>query len=148
MTGEIDDFTKIYINSIEKNSDRRTSTNKFFLTLNSLILTFFCSLFSLFKDNVKYRNLLVWFIWAVGIIFNMIYLIMIYSFRKLSKLKFNILKEFCCKNKYVNLYALEDDARKKKNIKYFSFTSIEIFIPIVFVLILTVLILLILFVIK
>ena len=31
---------KLYVNTAEKNSDRRQSTNNFFLTINSIFLTF------------------------------------------------------------------------------------------------------------
>lgn len=128
---KIDEFTKIYIDSIERNSDRRSLTNKFFLTLNTFIFTIFSFLF--LNVNVTYRNLSMLIITIVGIIFNLIYLMTIISFRKLNKRKFQVLKEICKKNKYQNPYSMED-----KNKKYISFTTLEIFIPIIFIIILVI----------
>ena len=126
---KIDEFTKIYIDSIERNSDRRSLTNKFFLTLNTFIFAIFSFLF--LNANVTYRNLSMLIITIVGIIFNLIYLITIISFRKLNKRKFQVLEEICKKNKYQNPYSMEH-----KNKKYISFTTLELFIPFTFIIIL------------
>lgn len=128
---KIDEFTKIYVDSIERNTDRRSLTNKFFLTLDTFVFAVFSFLF--LNVDVQNRNLSMLIITLIGIIFNIIHLITIFSFRMLNKSKFETLDEICRKNGYINPYCME---QKRK--KHISFTTLEIFIPITFIVILVI----------
>ncbi len=122
---------KLYLDGIEKISDRRESANKYFVTLNSGIIVTISFLlqhiYSFFFIPAMTILLLL------GVILSTIFFILISSYRQLNHQKFNILHKME-KNLPAKMYTEEWKALDQgKNLKkYIPFSYIECLIPFVF----------------
>jgi len=122
---------KLYVEGIEKTSDRRQHANSYFITINTALI----SLIGL-SFQIKIFENVIWvkFILAlVGIIVCFIFWYLIRSYKQLNKGKFVVLHKIE-ENLPLALYKYEWEILgegKNKN-KYYPFSHIELLIPWVF----------------
>lgn len=119
---------KMYLDGIEKISDRRHSANSFFLTLNTLLITVIGLTFQI--DSLNNTFWLRIALSIIGILVNIIFYLLIKSYKQLNTGKFKVLHEIE-KNLPLSLYKYEwevlGSGKDKK--KYWPFSHIEICIP-------------------
>jgi hypothetical protein len=122
---------KIYIDSIEKISDRRQHANNYFITINTALISLiglFCQL-KITENICLIKSLIA----IVGVVICAIFWCLIRSYKQLNTAKFKVLHEI--ENKLpLALYQYEWvilGEGKNKNI-YYPFSHIELFIPWVF----------------
>ncbi|HUW21935.1 MAG TPA: hypothetical protein VMW41_04710 [Candidatus Bathyarchaeia archaeon] len=119
---------KLYIESIEKISDRRQNANNYFITINTALI-------SLIGLSIQYR-ILEGYAWIkamvafVGIIICVIFWFLIRSYKQLNTGKFNVLHDIE-KQLPLAIYKHEWDilGKGKDNNKYFPFSHVELFVP-------------------
>lgn len=122
---------KIYIDSIEKISDRRQHANNYFITINTVLI----SLIGLFCQ-LKITECICWvkpLIAVMGVIICAIFWFLIRSYKQLNTGKFQVVHEIE-KRLPLALYQYEWEILgegKNQNI-YYPFSHIELFIPWVF----------------
>lgn len=124
---------KIYVIMANHISERRDKTNSFFLTLNSLIIAGLG--FSYEKVNQLDPKALILFPVTVIIVFCIAWLIMIFNYRNLNSVKFRIICEIE-KKLFCTPWGTEwmELGEGKDKYRYISLTTIELAIPIVFML--------------
>lgn len=119
---------KIYLESIEKISDRRQSANKFFLTINAVLISIIGLSFQndFLKDILFFKS----FITFAGILFCVIFWFLIRSYKQLNTGKFKVLHKIESKLPLV-IYKYEWEILEEgKNEKvYYPFSHIELLIP-------------------
>lgn len=76
---------KIFIESTEKNSDRRINQNNIYLTINLAFISFMCT------QNLDFKQSLI--VLIVGIINCIIWFLTIINYSKRNKVKFDIINE-------------------------------------------------------
>ncbi len=76
---------KIFIESAEKNSDRRINQNNIYLTINLAFISYICT------QNLNFKHSLV--VLIVGLIVCTIWFFTIINYSKRNKVKFNIINE-------------------------------------------------------
>ena len=86
---------KIFIESAEKNSDRRITQNNIYLTINLAFISYICT------QNLDFRHNLV--VLIVGLIICTIWFFTISNYTKRNKVKFDIINE----SEYGKLYKEE-----------------------------------------
>ena len=121
---------KLYIESIEKISDRRNSANKYFITINSSVF----ALSGLFMQYTQTnQQFLLIGLCVLGLIVNTIFYFLINSYKQLNTGKFIIVHRME-KKLPIKLYTDEWKAlgNGKNFKKYFPFSHIEKFVSIVF----------------
>lgn len=129
---------KLYIESIEKTSDRRQQANNYFLTINTALISLIGLSFQ-FKifENVNWIKALLA---IVGIIICIVFWFLIRSYKQLNTGKFKVIHEI---EKFLPLslykYEWEILGRGEDKSKYYPFSHIELLIPWIFGLIYTVL---------
>lgn len=129
---------KLYIESIEKTSDRRQQANNYFLTINTALISLIGLSFQ-FKifENVNWIKALLA---IVGIIICIVFWFLICSYKQLNTGKFKVIHEI---EKFLPLslykYEWEILGRGEDKAKYYPFSHIELLIPWIFGLIYTVL---------
>lgn len=122
---------RLYVESVEKTSDRRQHANNYFITINTALI----SLIGL-SFKVKIFESVLWaklFLVLVGIIICFIFCYLIKSYKQLNSGKFKVIHEIE-KNLPLALYYYEWKILKEgkeKNV-YYPFSHIEILIPWVF----------------
>jgi len=117
----------MYVATAEKTSDNRKSTNKFYLTLNSSVFVL-SSYLSLAVKEV-FLNVL----FAVGIVISILWIKNILSYKQLNKAKYDVIHEME-KNLPASVFTVEWELLEKGDgRKYTQLTSIESFIPIIFI---------------
>lgn len=124
---------KTYIESADRNSDRRINTNNFYIVLNSMIITGL----GMFIDNTTMSILL----FVLGILFSIIWCINLINYKNISSCKYNIINEI--ENMLpIRMFKYEwEKLDTGKNIKkYIPVTDLEKIIPIIFILIYIILI--------
>jgi len=129
----------IYLDSIEKNSDRRNSAVKLYITINAWLLSFLGVIVQSSKLNIITAILPVLIVW---ISISVIFYYLIKSYKQLNTGKFELIHKIEEKLP-LNLYAYEWvvlGEGKDKN-KYFPFSHIEQWLPIVLGLVYSVLLL-------
>ena len=135
---------KIYLESIEKTSDRRQSTNNYFLTANTVLVSILALSFQTdFLKNIFWFKL---FVAIIGILFCIIFWFLIRAYKQLNTGKFNVLHKIEAKLP-LSLYDYEWEVLgegKDKN-KYYPFSHIELLIPWVFGIVYCVLVLVFIF---
>lgn len=118
---------KLYVETVEKVSDRRQNANNFFLTLNSAILAF--------TGFLTTQSFEVWHILVAiaGLSITILWLLTLRSFRSLNSCKFKVIHEleeklpsklFTCEWNYLG--------QGKSKRKYLKLSVIEQGIPLVF----------------
>lgn len=122
---------KLYVESIEKTSDRRQHANNYFITINTALI----SLIGL-SFQIKVFENLSWikFVLAlVGIIICFIFWFLIRSYKQLNTGKFTVIHEI---EKHLPLalykYEWEILGEGEDYKKYYPFSHIELWIPVVF----------------
>lgn len=122
---------KIYLESIEKTSDRRQSANNYFLTANTVLVSILALSFQTeFLKNIFWFKL---FVAIIGILFCIIFCFLIRAYKQLNTGKFNVLHKIESKLP-LSLYDYEWEVLgegKDKN-KYYPFSHIELLIPWIF----------------
>lgn len=122
---------KLYIESVEKISDRRQESNKYFLTINTALLSLFglSSKIDFIENGVELRLVIA----ILGCIISLIFWFLLRSYRQLNTGKFKVIHEIEQKLP-VALYGYEwGELQEGKNWKvYFPFSHIELFIPSMF----------------
>ena len=122
---------KLYLEGAEKTSDRRQSTNNYFIAINGALVSTLGLIF-----QVKQFNNLIWIkplLAFVGIIICIIFWILIRSYKQLNTGKFAVIHEIE-ERLPLALYGFEWKILKEgkdKNI-YYPFSHVELLIPWVF----------------
>ncbi|MAZ89606.1 MAG: hypothetical protein CL693_18385 [Cellvibrionaceae bacterium] len=122
---------KLYVASAEKVSDRRQTSNSFFVTLNSVLVSMVAYMNSGIEGNVSFA----WLVALAGVIVSYMWFRIVKSYKGLNGGKFQLLIELE-KKLPVNLYQCEWETlgRGEDSSKYLSFTKIESIVPWVFIL--------------
>ncbi len=114
---------KIFVSSAEKVSDMRLSLNKFFITINSLIVT----LFGTFLDKLSWA---VWIVPVLGVGLAILWIKSINNYSELNSAKFEII------NKIEEELPLDPYKREwdilENNGKYKTLSKTEKWIPYLF----------------
>lgn len=118
---------KIYSESIEKISDRRQSANKFFLTINTVLI----SIIGLSFQNDFLKDILFFklFITFAGILFCIIFWFLIRAYKQLNTGKFQVLHKIESKLPlaiYKYEWEVLEEGKNKK--VYYPFSHIELLI--------------------
>lgn len=119
---------KVYVESIEKISDRRMSANNFILTLHTILISILSFIFQ--SSSFENSTIIKFVIPIIWIVLSVISWIVIYSYKQLNTGKFKVLYKIEEKLP-LSLYKYEWNILWKwKNYKiYFPFSKIEIYIP-------------------
>lgn len=122
---------KLFVDSIEKTSDRRQQANNYFITINTALISIIGLSFQvkIFDSAPWLKSLLA----LLGIIISIIFWFLIRSYKQLNTGKFSVIHEIE-KHLPLALYKHEWEALgkgKDKN-KYYPFSHIELWIPWVF----------------
>ena len=122
---------KIFIQSVEKISDRRQQANNYFITINTALISLIG-----FSFQIKFFDGIPWikfFLAFIGIIICVIFWYLIRSYKQINTGKFAIIHEI---EKYLPLalykyeWKILGEGKDKK--KYYPFSHIELWIPCVF----------------
>jgi len=121
---------KLYIESIEKTSDRRQYANNYFITINTAIISLIGLSFqiNLFENLPGIRSILA----LIGIFICIIFWYLIRSYKQLNTGKFSVIHKIE-ERLPLTLYKYEWEVLgngKDKN-KYYPFSHIELWIPII-----------------
>jgi hypothetical protein len=131
---------KIYLESIEKTSDRRQSANNYFLTANTVLVSILALSFQTdFLKNIFWFKL---FIAIIGILFCIVFWFLIRAYKQLNTGKFDVLHRIESKLP-LSLYEYEWEilGKGKDKNKYYPFSHIELLIPWAFGIVYSVLVL-------
>ena len=122
---------RLYVEGMEKISDRRQNANNYFITINTVLISFIGLLFQvkIFEHIAWIKSLIA----VVGIIICVIFWCLLRSYKQLNTGKFKVIHEI--ENKLpLALYDFEwktlDEGKKQGT--YFPFSHIEMIIPWVF----------------
>lgn len=122
---------KLYIESVEKTSDRRQHANNYFITINTALISLIGLSFQIkiFENLAWIKSILA----LVGIIICAVFWYLIRSYKQLNAGKFAVIHEI---EKHLPLalykYEWEVLGEGKDNKKYYPFSHIELLIPWVF----------------
>jgi hypothetical protein len=122
---------KLYVDSMERISDRRQQANNYFIAINTMLTSLIGLSFQvrLLADSYWLKILLS----ILGIIISVIFYFLIKAYRQLNTGKFVIIHEI---EEYLPLSPYKSEweslGEGKDNSKYFPFSHIEILIPWVF----------------
>ncbi len=122
---------KLYVESIEKTSDRRQHANNYFITINTALISLIGLSFQVkILDDAPWIKLIFS---IVGIIICVVFWFLIRSYKQLNAGKFAVLHEIE-QNLPIALYKHEWKVlgEGKKNEKYYPFSHIELLIPWIF----------------
>lgn len=122
---------QLYIESAEKISDRRQNANNYFITINTVLISFLGVLFQAkMLESVPWVKSLVS---LVGIIICVVFWFLLRSYKQINTGKFKVIHEIEQKLP-LGLYDYEWKILKegKNNKVYFPFSHIEMIIPWVF----------------
>lgn len=119
---------KLFIDSVEKTSDRRQQANNYFIAINTVLISIIGLSFQvkLFDNATWLKSLLA----LLGIIICIIFWFLIRSYKQLNTGKFEVIHEIE-KQLPLALYRYEWEILgegKDKN-KYYPFSHIELWIP-------------------
>lgn len=123
---------KLYLEGIERISDRRENANRYFVTLNSGIIAGIGFLFQRFSNNSQLQ-LSLFLLSLLGLVISVVSWFLINSYKQLNSGKFKVLHEIE-KELPLDLYAKEwEILGKGRNRKlYLPFSHIERIIPATF----------------
>ena len=122
---------KLYVESVEKTSDRRQHANNYFITINTALISLIGLSFQIkiFENLSWIKSVLA----LVGIIICIVFWYLIRSYKQLNRGKFAVIHEI---EKHLPLalykYEWEILGKGKDNKKYYPFSHIELLIPWVF----------------
>ncbi len=122
---------KIFIDSVEKTSDRRQQANNYFITINTALISLIGLSFQIkiFENSPWLKILLA----VLGIVICFIFYFLIRSYKQLNTAKFAVIHEIE-KNLPLALYKYEWRilGEGKDKSKYYPFSHIELWIPWIF----------------
>ena len=122
---------KLYVESVEKTSDRRQHANNYFITINTALISLIGLSFQIkfFENLAGIKSILA----LLGIIVCVIFWFLIRSYKQLNTGKFAVIHEIE-KNLPLALYKYEWEVlgEGKDNKKYYPFSHVELFVPWVF----------------
>ncbi|MBU1102586.1 hypothetical protein KJ853_02945 [Patescibacteria group bacterium] len=122
---------KLYVESVEKTSDRRQQANNYFLTINTALISLIGLSFQIkiFENLAGIKLVLA----LVGIVICIVFWYLIRSYKQLNTGKFAVIHEI---EKHLPLalykYEWEVLGEGRDNKKYYPFSHIELLIPWVF----------------
>ncbi len=122
---------QIYVDGMEKISDRRQNANNYFITINTVLISFIGVLFQvkIFEHVAWIKSLIT----VIGIIICVIFWFLLRSYKQLNTGKFKVIHEIE-KRLPLALYEFEwkilDEGENRST--YFPFSHIEMIIPWVF----------------
>ncbi|ATW26724.1 RipA family octameric membrane protein [Candidatus Formimonas warabiya] len=117
---------KLYVEMMDRVSQRRMTANTFFITTNSALLT----LFSLFKSTVCNWGILIS---AVGIIITLSWYYIINSYKQLNTGKFKVIHDLeTCLPMSLYHYEWKILEEGKNQEKYWPLSHVECYVPIAF----------------
>lgn len=122
---------KLYLQGIEKISDRRENANKYFVTLNSGVIVALSYLIKNPDNKIVMPGIIS--VLLLGIVLSIIFYFLINSYKQLNSGKFSILhkiEESLPVQMYTDEWRLLGEGNDKN--KYFPFSHIENKIPIIF----------------
>ena len=122
---------QLFIESAEKISDRRQNANNYFITINTVLISFLGVLFQAkLLENISWVKSLVSF---VGIIICVVFWFLLRSYKQINTGKFKVIHEIEQKLP-LGLYDYEwkvlEEGKNKK--VYYPFSHVEMIIPWVF----------------
>jgi len=120
---------KLYVDSAQKISEARNQTNKFFISVLSVIIT----LVALFIENVDktYKSICTLVIGIFGLVLCMIWASSILSYKKLNAAKFVVIHEIE-KNLPIACFEKEWEIVQKSSNKHKrTLTKVEIKLPVI-----------------
>lgn len=135
---------KMYAESAEKVSDRRSSANRFFLSLSGVLVSVIGIMPQLKTNGMDFNLLWLIVVSFAGITFCLAWVTLIRSYRKLNNAKYTIITAmeqkfpaapFDSEWKYLKMIK---GAKEENNTKlgfktrYFQLTGIEMWVPVVF----------------
>lgn len=122
---------KLFIDSIEKTSDRRQQANNYFIAINTALISLIGLSFQIkiFENSPWPKILLA----VLGIVICVIFYFLIRSYKQLNTGKFAVIHEIE-KNLPLALYKYEWKilGEGKNKAKYYPFSHIELWIPWIF----------------
>ncbi len=122
---------KLYVESIEKTSDRRQHANNYFITINTALISLIGLSFQIkvFENLAFVKSILA----LVGVIVCIVFWYLIRSYKQLNTGKFDVVHKI---EEYLPLalykYEWEVLGKGEDNKKYYPFSHIELIIPWVF----------------
>lgn len=122
---------KLYVESIEKTSDRRQHANNYFITINTALISLIGLSFQIkiFENLAGVKAVLAF----VGIIICIVFWYLIRSYKQLNTGKFDVIHKI---EEHLPLalykYEWEVLGKGEDNKKYYPFSHIELIIPWVF----------------
>lgn len=122
---------KLYVESIEKTSERRQHANSYFITINTALISLIGLSFQIkiFETLAGVKSILA----LVGIIVCIVFWYLIRSYKQLNTGKFDVVHKI---EEHLPLalykYEWEVLGKGKDNKKYYPFSHIELIIPWVF----------------
>jgi len=121
---------KLYVDTAEKVSDRRSSANTWMLSVNTALVGFYAFL-ERDKEIIVSSDRQIWLlaIPVTGLIISIAWLSLLVSYRKLNQAKFHIIHEIEEELPY-KLFFLENI--KLKEAKHWGLSNIESWIPMAF----------------
>lgn len=122
---------KLYLESIEKTSDRRQTANNYFFTINTFLISSIGLTFQIepFKEIIWLKLLLSF----IGIIISVIFYFLVRAYRQLNTGKFEVLHEIES-HLPLSIYQYEWKVlgEGKDYKRYYPFSHIEMIFPYVF----------------
>lgn len=117
---------KMYVEMMDRISQRRLASNTFFITLNSSLLT----IYSIFSTSSKYLGILVS---LIGITITILWYSLIKSYKQLNTGKFTVIHEIeKCLPLDLYRYEWEVLGQGKDKRKYWPLSHIECCVPLTF----------------
>lgn len=122
---------KLYVESVEKTSDRRQHANNYFITINTALISLIGLSFQIkfFENLAGIKSVLA----LLGIIICIVFWFLIRSYKQLNTGKFAVIHEI---EKHLPLalykYEWEVLGEGKDDKKYYPFSHVELLIPWVF----------------
>ncbi len=119
---------ELYIETAEKVSDRRQNANMYFLSINSLILGL--------SGYLTTMSIEIWYLVLslIGFMVAFFWFRIIESYRQLNAAKFRVIHEIE-ENLPISLFKSEWKYLKESDQKYAELTSVEKYVPLVFMLV-------------
>ena len=116
---------KLYVQTAEDVSKKRQQSNNFFIGINTALIGFL-GYFNYYRASNNTDESWIVLLFLLGIVISFIWGSMIRSYRKLNSGKYEVINDIE-KKMPLNLFSKEQEILRE--IKYLSFTEIEVWIP-------------------
>lgn len=125
---------KAFVKTTDKVSSLRSTTNNFFIVINTALLAFFPVIFDK-TSGIQEEGVFIIIVGVVGLVLNAIWFLTIKTYKTLNSAKFKAIKEM---EDQLPAQPFEREWERLKSRKwtkkYLTLTGIEIFLPLVMVL--------------